>query len=233
MNIFRIIQKYFEAKKTMKMDYEDILYDLSVEEIKLFAKKHQNETFYGFGIDCHAEHGQVILCFHSIEALEKISEKPSEAELQNRKVFAEISKSMHEKHKDESGGEDLYQEPVYNDDPEYRKSKLKWSLGDWLYQGTDGMAGHLNESSWKKKWSPISDEIEESFFDDEDADEDFDEKFRIQFLTLVFRTLLKIEQSGVLELLNKTEDFNVLIIDHDQTEEDAWSFMKEMRAKHA
>lgn len=214
------------------MDFEDILSDLCIKEIKLFAKKHKNENFYGFGFDCHSGHGQVILCFHSIQALDKISEKPSEAELHNRKAFAEIDKSMNEKYRDESGGEDLFPEAIYNDDPEYRRADLKWSFGDWLYQGTDGRAGHLNESAWEKKWEPIADKIEEAYLEDEDPDEYFEEVFQFQFLSAVFRTLIKIEQSGVLELLDRTEDFKVLILDHDQFEEEGWDFMEKMRAEH-
>ncbi|NHZ89428.1 DUF4303 domain-containing protein [Massilia sp. CCM 8733] len=44
---------------------EDQLFALSVESIRQFAAEHQDESFYGFGIDCMADMGMFLLCFNS------------------------------------------------------------------------------------------------------------------------------------------------------------------------
>ncbi|ATQ78558.1 hypothetical protein CR152_31610 [Massilia violaceinigra] len=44
---------------------EEQLFALSMESIRLFAEAHQDESFYGFGIDCNAEMGIFLLCFNS------------------------------------------------------------------------------------------------------------------------------------------------------------------------
>lgn len=211
-------------------DFSNVLCDLCTEEIEMFAKKYKKEEFYGFGMDCHSECGMVVLCFHSMKALGRISQAPSEIDLQNRKAFEAIERKLNEQFREKLGGKDMFPRREYDDDPESRRLKLKWSLGDWVYHGSDKKGGHLNEQSWNKKWEPISSQIIDAYFEISGDEDCTREQLSQDFLEEIYQTLVSIEQSGVFERLKRADDFRALILDHEQTEEEGWAFMKKMRS---
>ncbi len=215
----------------MRDHIERILSELSIEEIELFAKEHSEEQFYGFGYDVNAVYGEVILCFHSLQALDHIANNVSEVERSNRKAFAEISARLREKRSEFLTEPETDAESEFDDDPEKRRGEKKWDFGSWLYHGSDGRVGHLNQAVWDEKWTPIADELDSLYLSDEY--EDREDEFCQEFIESVYRVLLLVQKSGVLDKLPQTDDFKCLIMDHDQSEEEAWSMMSNMKEKFA
>ena len=57
-----------DAEEPPTIDWKDLeskLVVLAENELKAFAPRHAGETFYGFGFDCNAEEGQVLLCLNT------------------------------------------------------------------------------------------------------------------------------------------------------------------------
>jgi hypothetical protein len=50
------------------VELENRLVRLAVGTIDRFAVEHPDEVFYGLGFDCHADYGQVLVCFNTREA---------------------------------------------------------------------------------------------------------------------------------------------------------------------
>jgi hypothetical protein len=48
-------------------EIEEVLTAASIKAIEDFAMSHRGESFYGFGLDCNAEYGGVLLCLNTEE----------------------------------------------------------------------------------------------------------------------------------------------------------------------
>jgi hypothetical protein len=78
---------------------------------------------------------------------------------------------------------------------------LRWSLGDWKYQGFN-----LNAPTWTQQYSaalPFGDELS--------MEEDIE-----QFLVAACRAMIHAERKGAFANLSRTADFRIMCIDHDE-----------------
>jgi hypothetical protein len=207
--------------------FDSILLDLCAEEIELFSKLKSSETFYGFAITTNSNYGQVDLAFNSLEALEESASGPDQNELEQRQVNNKMFKELNEK-----SGINIYSKTKYDDSPEFRRNNLKWSVGDWKYSGLDEASGHLNSSNWEKLWSPISSNIEDEFFKTEinhvEIEEIWEEEFLFNFMSCIAKVVKSLEVNNAFKNINKTHDFKTLLIDHSQSEEQAFEYMKKL-----
>lgn len=82
------------------------------------------------------------------------------------------------------------------------EEELRWSPGDWGYL-------QINRwDQWRERWEPVREAIE--------LVRDDDDLFDAKFMEMICRLLIRIEQSGVLNLLTRTTDFTIMCADHDE-----------------
>ena len=179
------------------IDFQDTLYSLVKNEITQFTSKSDDSDFYGCFFDCNSENGEVYLGFNTVSALEYSSHNFSDIEISNFKAV----------------GMDL---PEI--DPIKRLAELRWSVADWKFHGTsDRFVGHIYEEEWEESWEEISEEISDYIIDQDDDDWDKAMKCFIDGVVIVAERLIK---DGVFEKLARTDDFKVVVSDHDVCDED-------------
>lgn len=160
------------------VELEERLFRLVVYETKAFAQTHQQEVFYGYGFDCNANYGDVLLCVNTEEALFKRARKYgkySEGEKGSVKEWA---------------------------------SDLRWSFGDWKYQGFN-----LESGKWQSEWGDVNLLIEKAvtglaYNDMREITE--------QFMDMACRVLLRLERQNILACFLQSPDFRIVCADHDE-----------------
>lgn len=75
----------------------------------------------------------------------------------------------------------------------------------------------MNEDEWEEKWSDVAESIEDYAFGD---DEDSLEKSHKLFIGQLVEVVKRLIADGAFEALGKTDDFCVVVADHEDTEED-------------
>jgi len=99
------------------------------------------------------------------------------------------------------------------------EEELRWSGGDWGYF-------EVNRSDeWQKRWEPIRKSIA--------ALAENGHSFEDAFMKMACRVLLEIEWCGVLDLLQRTDDFRTLCADRDEGIEHAARRLEAVRAEAA
>jgi len=202
---------------------ENTMFELAKADIEEFAKSHRSETFYGFYLECNADYGEALLSVNSVEALEEVAHHPSAAELRNREAFRRIDINIYKRMCEEFGDEYRKNNPnpeeyEYDDDPDKRRAELKWSPGDWEYQG-------FNSARWEKgAWRKLSGEVIEAVMAEEEAEENRDDDWwrpnaARQFMDAACRVVVRLESGGVFNCLSVTPDFACKCADHDEPEE--------------
>jgi hypothetical protein len=105
--------------------------------------------------------------------------------------------------------------------PEEIEQRLRWNPGDWLYHGFNTDEPYALE--WEQSWSEYQDRIHDAVLDDDnDAVSEW-------FLEAACRVLLRLEKSDALMRLNREEYFKTLVIDHDESLEDAQERLARVR----
>ncbi len=221
----------FIAVIPMDIDWQDVESHLllaATKELRHFGDAHRTEEFYGFAIDCNSEYGSLLLCLNTQKHLHDCAVKYS-VEPPNQDVFGQMLRKI-----DEKFGKDVFAE-LSNQPPrtreEYEQS-LRWSLGDWLYQGFNS---EEFDSAWKNFEDTICDALlEEEIPDGEGIDEDplFKSPLQNQFLRSVCRVALQLESISAFDVLNRTDDFLVYVADHDEPDEDSWARLKSARREY-
>lgn len=144
-----------------KFDTEKLT-EFAINKISEFAKKHPNETFYGFSIDAN------LLCLNSEE---------------------EFQKSLK-----------YYREKFGGYDTDELITDLKENTGDWEYQGF----AEFDENSGFDM-----DEYNEHYHEDEDL------QLTSDYAKSMNKVVENLKESGVFELLKKTDAFYVNRIEHN------------------
>ena len=173
---------------------EDALVHLAISAISDLASTHPDERFYAFGLDCHAEHGQILLCASTEEYFQQIS-----VEYVQRWNYSPS---------------DL--------------ADLRRNFGDWKYQGFNDGQAH-----WEQGWQPVQQAIGEFMWaedEDEEAHEQACQEFIEEFLCCACRALVRVEQSKVLERLQREPGFFTLVMDHDEDPDEAMARMHQVRS---
>jgi hypothetical protein len=178
-------------------DFKDTLYALLENELKLFIEKEGGDRFYGCYLDGNAEYGDVLLGFNTEEFLNHSAANLTGIELHNAKALGMDTSA-----------------PL---DVEKRLREHRWSVDCWKFHGSDGRVGHLNEDEWEEKWSDVAESIEDYAFGD---DEDSLEKSHKLFIGQLVEVVKRLIADGAFEALGKTDDFCVVVADHEDTEED-------------
>lgn len=167
---------------------ELVLKDLSERSIAQFAAEHPDKAFYGFGFDCNASYGDVLLCVNT--------------EADFAKCWAEyVAKWSY-------GPGDF--------------ARIRRDFGAWEYQGFN-----LYQDAWRELWAPHQESVRRYL---EDADDDFF-VFVEEFLRMVCRVLIRLEQSGALACLHRDDGFFTLVMDHDEDEEEGSQRLSTERAR--
>ena len=209
---------------------------LATEDVARFAKQFGNETYYGFFLDCNAEYGEVLLCFNSIEALEYSAHNVSDAELRNREFFRQMDISNYKEMCEEVGDEyrNIFTNPAdhpreYDDDPDSRRERLRWSPGDWKYQGFNSPA--WEEKTWKRLSSQVCDALLDAEFDDEEIEESYSSQIVEQFMQTACRVLIELERTNAFACIDTTSNFECRCADHDEVEDEAMDRLAKVRAE--
>lgn len=201
----------------------DKLFKFCFEEIKLLAKAHQDETFYGFAIDAS------LLCLNSVEEFEKNLKKYQKREARlmryiekwsditqedliwNGGYFQLGAKNLEEfRNLDEKIKEDYLLD--INVKNKRRKEKgnyyqiesnildLRENTGDWAYQGFAEMTGKhgFDKEAYNRHYG-MSDERQKTSAYGKAMDE----------------LLQKLKESNLFKDLKKTDDFYTIRVEHN------------------
>lgn len=96
---------------------------------------------------------------------------------------------------------------------EERLVSLRRNFGDWKYQGFN-----FDYPFWQKDWGEIAIEIE-SYVHHEAVSDEESERFVELLLQTFSKVLIRLEQSGELDIINKDSGFYVQLCDHDEDPE--------------
>ena len=94
-----------------------------------------------------------------------------------------------------------------------RLTSLKRNFGDWKYQGFN-----IDYPFWNQGWKKSAIEIEAYVHHEYTSDED-SERFLEQLLESFTAVLIRLERSGVLDIIKKDPGFYIQIYDHDENPE--------------
>lgn len=208
----------------MKIDWnelEDCLFNITVEQIKRFTSTHQDETFYGFALDCNSEYGNVLLCLNTPESLRQRSIEYADNSTQPSwcdKFDRDFEEILREK---------IIDEPEKTT-PEEEAKKLRWSLGDWKYQGFSWDSEDF-ESGWDSFEQAVLDQCTEEQENDEEDEETFMTPVQEKFMLSMCRVLIRLEGCKVFNTLKLTDDFKVYVADHDEWEKESWSRLESVQ----
>ncbi|WP_339746976.1 DUF4303 domain-containing protein [uncultured Rubinisphaera sp.] len=194
---------------------EECLYELIRDDIKRFAETHKHETFYGFALDCNSEYGNVLLCFNSPESLKQQAEKYA-SDRPNKAAFDKISQKLHE----DSGRKIPLTEN--SSTVEAEELKLRWSTGDWKYQG-------FNSTQFDEGWDEYETEVMNACMDEEEDEETFKTPTQELFMKSICRVLLRLEKEKIFDVINRTSDFKSYVADHDESKEESWDRLETLR----
>jgi hypothetical protein len=209
---------------TLEMDIdwqalERLLVELSKADIQRFAAEHRDETFYGFAFDCESEYGQVLLCLNTPDDLHRVAVQYSKGDTPGKAAWAEIHRKLSEKL-----GRPPEEEPRKT--PEEEAVSLRWSLGDWKYQG-------LNTVDFEKGWESFEEAVSEACSDEEQDEETFMTPTQDSFMRAACRAVIRLEMTGAFDALIRTADFKTYVADHDEWEKDSWSRLEAVRQELA
>ena len=207
----------------MAIDWEALeraLVDLSKADINKFAAKHGDETFYGFAFDCNSEYGQVLLCLNSQTQLRGMAVKYSSGDTPGQDAWAKIHREMNELLK--KHGVSPSEKPRKT--PEEEEVALRWSLGDWKYQG-------FNSPKFKKIWNPFEVAVSDLCTDEQEDENTFMTPTQDRFMRAACRAVIRLESEGAFAVLKRTKDFKTYVADHDELEEESWSRLQAVGQK--
>jgi tetratricopeptide (TPR) repeat protein len=95
--------------------------------------------------------------------------------------------------------------------------RLRWNPGDWAHQPIG------DPRAWAEAWEPFRSRLEESqLAEDGSATSE-------RLLEAATRVVMRLEKEGAFEPLARTDAFATLVIDHDESAEDAWSRTRWLR----
>ncbi len=198
------------------------LVKFAVAEIEKFAVAHQNETFYGFAIDAD------LLCLNSVEQFEKsLSQYRTNWEHQSRYLDLQslsaaelrsykeqVDENLEYAAEGESEGWPCTLEEVIAEENAFRQVRrqrgnpyfdpaeiedLRQNTGDWKYQGFAQMMNThgFDEKAYDRHYG-MSDARQKTSAYGKAMDQ----------------LLEKIAESGVLDQLKRTEDFQIRRVEH-------------------
>lgn len=170
-----------------------------------FAKRHQDEQFYGFVFECNADDCQVRLCLNTEQNLQDRAKKLKEAPLKS--IFPKYDKMREEKY-------GIKPKPLFHDKtvPEI-VDLLRWETGGWKYQG-------FYNCDRNPEWAALAADISEE--DESDSSQEM-------FLEAVCNVLPDVQ--AAFGSLNCTRDFRALVIDHDESIETAWRRLERVQSQ--
>jgi Domain of unknown function (DUF4303) len=192
---------------------EDTLVELAKKAIAHFADVHKGEVFCGFAFDCNAAYGKVFLCFNTEDHLHA---SLREAMNPNRpSMVPEFDKMMEEKF-------GIKPELLYAGNAvEKAKETLTWDIGGWKYHSYNESDGFI-PLLWSE-WEPYE-EMTSDLILEGDAEE-----IEEQFLNMVCRALIRLENENAFDALRRTDGFGSLVVDHDESIEDGFERIQRIR----
>jgi hypothetical protein len=199
---------------------ERLLVELSKADIQRFAAEHRDETFYGFAFDCNSDYGQVLLCLNSPDDLHRAAVQYSKGDTPGKEAWAEIRRKLNA-----TLGLPLDEGPPLKT-PEEEEVSLRWSLGDWKYQG-------FNSVDFEKGWESFEEAVSEACSDEEQDEETFMTPTQDRFMRAACRAVIRLEMTGAFDALKRTADFKTYVADHDESQEDSWSRLQAVRQELA
>ena len=199
-------------------EIEDVLFDLSSKTIQKFSQKQNSEKFYGFGFDVDSSEGEVLLCFNTEEDFQKTAQ--------------------------------YYIEKWNYTEEELQE--LKMNFGDWKYQGINYELDYIQDwyswSKYKKEIMSYYDFLFDKYSIDETPVENDEnvlfstvdysvaleksQNFSKLFLESIVRVLIRLENEGILNLVNQEKEFIKLVVDHDEDIDKAIERIKSVRKNY-
>ncbi len=186
-------------KPTIEWDeLEGCLFQISRDEIRQFAAAHPQESFYGFVFDCNSDYGGVMLCLNT------------ENELRER---AKYYLSEHR---------DWYESKSLEEVIE----SLRWSTGDWTYQGLNQ---GRDSSEFESRWEPFAEAVQSCCCEEDEDPATFMSPTQNRFMESMCRVAIRLESSGAFDSLNRAPNFKIFVSDHDEPDEEAWARLDAVR----
>jgi len=199
-------------------EIEDVLFDLSSKTIQKFSQKQNSEKFYGFGFDVDSSEGEVLLCFNTEEDFQKTAQ--------------------------------YYIEEL--DYTEEDLQELKMNFGDWKYHAINYELDYIQDwyswSKYKKEIMSYYDFLFDKYsIDDTPVENDENvlfstvdysvaleksQNFSKLFLESIVRVLIRLENEGILNLVNQEKEFIKLVVDHDEDIDKAIERIKSVRKNY-
>lgn len=181
---------------------ERTLMRLTTADLRQFAKKHPQETFYGFAFDCNSEYGELGLCANTNELLKAQRAAPDP----NAAFWASLDKKL-----GLGGGS-----------PSAKQRKSRWDLGDWDYQG-------FNTTAFDRAWRRFQSTITQRCEGEEQDKRSFMTPTQARFMEAVCRVLVRLERGGAFDVLQRTRNFSTLAMDHEESESIARGRLQRVR----
>ncbi len=192
---------------------ERVLLRLTDADIRRFASRHSDETFYGFAFDCNSKYGEIGLCLNTNRALRAQRKAPDP----NAAFWAALDKKLNLGEKPNS--------PRDASTPQRRRSpNLRWSIGDWQYQG-------FNSKEFGQEWRRFHSRVLKRCMMEEEDEDTFMTSTQARFMEAVCRVLVRLERKGAFEAFNQTRDFSTLVVDHDESEADGRARLRAERRR--
>jgi hypothetical protein len=112
--------------------------------------------------------------------------------------------------------------------------QLRMNFGDWKYQGVNLDLDYIKDWSL---WSNYKKDIQSYFsslFDMYESNKAIEEsqKFSELFLECIIHVLIRLENNGVFNLINRENNFITLVINHDEDEDEFMERMKSVRERY-
>jgi len=170
---------------------EEAVYEQLVQDLKRFAKKHQDKAIYAYGVECNTGYEPTWNAGLNSEAgLKKM------AILRKRQGMTSNEETM------------------------------RWSQGDWLYSDIVNDIGARKCKSWRtesqgylKEWRRLCDVIEnmKEPANGRTKPEREQQQMGEEFTRRLCRAVMRMWLDDVFDILNKTDDFSIVVSNHDDT----------------
>lgn len=99
---------------------------------------------------------------------------------------------------------------------------LRWSLGDWKYQG-------FETREFDKAWRRYARVITEACLEEEEDVRTFLKPTQGLFMLTACRVLIRLESANAFDVFRRTHDFKTWVADHDESDEESWTRLDNVR----
>jgi len=107
---------------------------------------------------------------------------------------------------------------------EQEEQELRWSLGDWKYQG-------FNSKKVNAGWKSCERAVLEACMDEKEDEDTLMTPTQDRFMRAACSVMIQLESSGAFDAFKQTAEFKTYVADHDETEDESWERFAQCRSE--